>query len=99
MTKQKAHIVTLDNTGRVSGLNDLNLALGRGWSFVSATPLGGSIPSGGENGCLAALVILQREDRTAEALLESVEEEADELLDDLVEGDGANQDVDIDPDA
>lgn len=99
MTKQKAHIVTLDSTGRISGLDELNLALGRGWTFVNATPMGGSTPSGADNGCLAALVILQREDRTAEAVLESIEEEADELLDDLVEGDGANTDVDIDPDA
>jgi hypothetical protein len=99
MTKQKAHLVRIDGTGQVRGLDELNVAFGRGWTFVSATPFGGSSGSDRAGECLAILVIVRREDRTAESLLDAVEEEADELLDDLVEGDGSNQDLDIDPEA
>lgn len=98
MTKQKAHLVTIDGAGQVRGLDELNVAFGRGWTFVSATPLGGQSSHPERGGCLATLIIVQREDRSAEALLEAVEEEADDLLDELMEGDGANTDVGIDPD-
>lgn len=97
MHKQKAHLVTIAPSGQVRGLDELNVAFGRGWTFVSATPLGGSTTAAEGGSCMATLVVIEREDRSAEAFLEAVEEEADELLDDLVEGDGSNKDIDIDP--
>lgn len=99
MTKQKAHLVTIDGGGQIRGLDELNVAFGRGWTFVSATPFGGQTLHPDQGGCMATLIVVQREDRSAEALLGAVEEEADDLLDELMEGDGANKDVDIDPEA
>lgn len=92
MSKQKAHLVLAGTTGAV-GLDELNHALAKGWTVKHVSPLGGAATGTQAEAalCVGALVILQLNDRM-EMDLPVVEEE--ELLDDLLEGDGANGDVD-----
>lgn len=91
MTRQKAYLIQTSPTA-VHGLDDLNIALERGWRVASTCPLGGAAAGGSEEqgfsvGCL---VIVERNERHAPAVIDTIEEEVDELL----EGDGANADVD-----
>src|SRR5690625_3084925 len=92
MSKQKANQAQAGPTGTV-GLDELNHALAKGWTVKHVSPLGGAATGTQAEAalCVGALVILQLNDRM-EMDLPLVEEE--ELLDDLLEGDGANADVD-----
>lgn len=89
--EQKALIVTT-GPDKARGLDELNVHLSRGWRVVHATPMGGaSVGSANDEPviCLAALVIVERYDGAA-AVLEQVQEEKEELLDELTEGDGSS---------
>jgi hypothetical protein len=84
-THQKALLV-ITRPHETQGLDELNIALHRGWRVVHATAMGGA-GTGVENDvpalCFAALVIIERgEDATAE-LLEQVEERHHDLLNDV----------------
>ncbi len=78
------------------GLDELNMALGRGWRVVSSTPLGGAAAGDSPDPeiCVGCLVVVERDERRSAALIDTVEEE--EIVDELLEGDGANADVDTD---
>ena len=87
-TQQKA-LVVMTGPGRVQGLDELNIALGRGWRVVEVAPMGGAAVGGPEataEMCFAALVVIERADEAAAELLEAVEEEPEQLLDDIVDG-------------
>lgn len=97
MLKQKAHLIVSGPDG-IRGLDELNSALERGWQVVSTSPLGGAAaanPPGETTFCVGALVVVERSTRPAESSLEAVVEE-EEVLDELVEGDGSNADIDVD---
>lgn len=87
-SKQKALIVSSHLGGRPHGLDELNLALGRGWRVVHVSPMGGAGVGTGPDPtvCLAALVVLERGDEAQAELPMLAEEEADEVLDELLEG-------------
>jgi hypothetical protein len=92
-TEQKALIVTTD-TVKTRGLDELNIHLGRGWRVAHVSPMGGAA-YGAHQGdapsmCLAALVILERPTDSAIDILEQVGEQAEELLDEISEGDGSH---------
>lgn len=87
--KQKALIVRIrpDST---HGLDELNVQLGRGWRVVEVAPLGGAgvgAREGTPELCLAALVVIEREDDEAADVLAEAHEEPEEIVEDLVEGD------------
>lgn len=91
-TEQKALIVTTD-TARTRGLDELNIHLGRGWRVLHVSPMGGAA-FGARQGdaatmCLAALVILERSTDAATGILEQVQEQAEEFLEEISEGDGS----------
>lgn len=88
---QKAMLVRW-NAHRAYGLDELNIALNRGWRVAQVTPMGGAAVGSPEEGselCLAALVVIERHDQAESSVLHEVEEE----LDELVEGDGSELDV------
>ena len=98
--QQKALIVT-HQPGRTHGLDDLNIALQRGWRVVHLVPMGGAGAAGhgaDTPPCFAALVVIERAGAAEAELMEQVEELAeevpDEALDNLVDGDGASVDLD-----
>lgn len=95
VSKQKAYLIQVGADG-VRGLDDLNMALGRGWRVVETTPLGGAAAGTEADArlCLACLVVVERSERPAASLLETSEE--DEIVDELLEGDGADAEVDTD---
>lgn len=90
--QQKALIVKA-GPEHTYGLDELNVKLSRGWRVVQMTPMGGAGVGPGDDGeaelCLAALVIVERAEEEAAALVEQVEEEIDEI----VEGNGAGLDL------
>lgn len=84
-------MVLLAGPEKTRGLNELNIELERGWRVVHATPMGGTGTPEPEAGPQwAALVIIERsQDRTSGVLaLEQAEEEVEDLLEELAEGDG-----------
>lgn len=94
MTKQKAYVIQSGSDG-IKGLDELNVALGRGWRVVATTPFGGAAAAdSADRFCVACLVVVEREDRPAAALVDTAEEE--DIVDELIEGDGSNGDVDTD---
>ncbi len=81
-THQKAFFVATDG-GKPQGLDELNIALGRGWRVAHTTPLGGAgAPT--DALCLAALVIVEREENDTSAALAGIEEEAEDFVDEIV---------------
>ena len=90
---QKA-LVVLAQPGDARGVDELNVQLNRGWRVAKVAPMGGAAAgSPGTDGdiCFAALVILERR-RSGEAELAAEVEEAEEMIEGIVEGNG-------DPDA
>lgn len=85
-THQRAIIVTTGSE-KSRGLDELNIALGRGWRVVHISPMGGSGASRKEPR-FAALVVIQRKENSTADVLQQVEEETD-----VVDGDGASADV------
>lgn len=85
--QQKALIVTTGSK-KAKGLDELNIALDRGWRVASISPMGGSGASK-EEPRFAALVVIERYEDNASGVLQAVEEEADEIA----EGDGASRDI------
>lgn len=95
-SRQKAMIVRA-HAARTQGLDELNIALSRGWRVVHVAPMGGAAVGTAQDApelCHAALVVIERVDDAAVEGLEEVEEEVREVVDDLVEGDGSGLDVD-----
>ena len=68
---QKALIVRTGPDGH-EGLKELNLELERGWRVATVSPMGGADEAGGAP-CHAALVVLERHDRTPTVAVEAVE--------------------------
>lgn len=95
-THQQALIVCTDAHQSARGLDELNVKLRRGWRVVHAAPMGGASTGCGDPDeesaalCLAALVVIEREDDDTAAVMEQVEEEAEEFVDEIVEGNGAD---------
>ena len=90
MDPQKAVIVRASAEG-ARGLDELNLLLSRGWQVRHLAPMGAAgvgAPAGEAVFQFASLVILERPQR-AEAVLLEAEEEIEEAIEDLLEGDGA----------
>lgn len=85
--QQKALIVTT-GTKKPKGLDELNIALERGWRVATMTPMGGSGAST-EEPRFAALVVIERHEDSTSGVLQAVEEETEEIA----EGDGASSDV------
>ena len=79
--RQKVFLVSV-TPGETAGLEALNHALGQGWRFVQAVPLGGA------GALLSALVVLERAEAAMEDVMEQAHEEPEALLEEL-EGDGA----------
>lgn len=84
---QKVLLVTTGSK-RSKGLDELNIALERGWRVSLVSPMGGSGASE-EEPRFAALVVIERHDDAAQGVLEAVEEESEEMVD----GDGASGQV------
>lgn len=80
------------------GLDELNVALSRGWHVVQATAMGGAgvgTRDGLPDMCLAALVIIERDDEAALAMIRE-EEVAEKPEGESVEGNGAPVELDDD---
>lgn len=97
---QKALIVTRSDTS-TEGLDALNEALAAGWRVVHATPMGGAGAGRPPEAALqfAALVVIEQADEqemVAAAAVEEAEEEVDELLGEIVEGNGAGSEPGLD---
>lgn len=93
-THQKA-MVLLTGPEKTRGLSELNIELERGWRVVHVAPMGGAgaianEPDEGAQPHWAALVVIERsQDRTSLTVgLEQAEEEVEELLEEIAEGDG-----------
>lgn len=84
------------------GLDALNEALAAGWRVVHSTPMGGAGAGRPAEAELhfAALVVIEQTDEpevaAAAATVEEAEEEVDELLGEIVEGDGAGSEPELD---
>ena len=85
--QQKALIVTTGSK-KPRGLDELNIALERGWRVAAVSPMGGA-GAAKEDVRLAALVIIERHEDPGAAVLHAVEEEGEELA----EGDGASREI------
>lgn len=88
-TKQKAFIVRIQPNS-THGLDELNVQLGRGWRVAEVAPLGGAGVGSHENTpelCLAALVVIEREEGTTAGVMTQAEGETEEIVDEIVEGD------------
>ena len=81
MEAQQALVVT-DAPG---GLDPLNERLWQGWRVVTVAPMGG----GGQTEGFAALVVIERAGQGAEAVLEQIAEEVEDVL----EGNGSHAEV------
>ena len=93
--EQKALIVK-DAPETTHGLDELNLHLRRGWRVRHAVPMGaaGLSQQGAECApCFAALIVIERDDRGEADMLLEAEEEMEGLIEEIMEGDGANADI------
>lgn len=91
--QQKALVVRL-RPDSIHGLDELNVQLGRGWRVAKVSPLGGAgvgEHEGEPELCLAALVIIERREEAASEVMVQAEEETEELVDELVEGEGLSE--------
>ena len=87
-TKQKAFIVRI-RPESTHGLDELNVRLGRGWRVAKVAPLGGAGVGSQDDApelCLAALVILERNEEAATEMIAQAEEETEEIVEEIVEG-------------
>lgn len=82
---QKA-LVVMARPGSVHGLDELNIALGRGWRVAHVAPMGGAGVNTEPDAEIhfAALVILERSGDAEAAVLAAVEEEADDAVGEIV---------------
>lgn len=90
-TQQKALIV-MARPDRTDGLDELNLALQRGWRVAHVASMGGAgvgTAAALPDLCFAALVVLEWNGLVEAEVLEQAEELPEEALDPLVDGDGA----------
>ena len=97
-SKQKALIVRCCPDS-MHGLDELNVQLNRGWRVHHVAPMGAAgvgARDGSPSLHFAALVILEREREDEAGLLEEAEEEVEEVLDELTEGDGSTVELDDD---
>jgi hypothetical protein len=92
-TQQKALIVMAHPDWK-DGLDELNMALQRGWRVAQMAPMGGAgvvAYKGTPELCFAALVVLERAVEAEAGVLEQAEEYPEEGRS---EGDGAGGDLD-----
>jgi hypothetical protein len=99
--EQHALLVRATPTG-TPGLAELNTRLRNGWRVTEVTPMGGTgLDVDGEAPApfLAALVVLERSEaeRAAVEALEETQDEPEEIVEEIMEGDGAG--TDLPPDA
>jgi len=96
-THQKALVVTT-RPGETHNLDELNIALSRGWRVAHATAMGGA-GIGAENDtpalCFAALVILERDDDVVPDLEAFIAETVEEPVEEIAEGDGVDIEVEL----
>lgn len=88
MSTQKALIVRI-RPNSMHGLDELNVQLKRGWHVTKVTPLGGAGIGSREDTpelCLAALVIIEREEERATEVIAQAEAETEEIVEEIVEG-------------
>lgn len=82
-------------------LDELNVQLNRGWRVVHATPMGAvAMNTSGADPAVhfAALVVIERaQDNDTATLEKESEEEIDEILEELVEGNGSSVEIDDKP--
>ncbi len=89
MNMQQKALIVRTGSGSTRGLDELNMKLGRGWRVAHLAPMGGGASREAEALFLAALVVIERAEEPATEVLEQVEEEPEELLGELAEGNGA----------
>lgn len=99
--EQQALVVRVSPTG-TPGLAELNTRLRNGWRVVNIAPMGGTgLDVDGEVPApfLAALVIVERSESEAAAVgaLEEAEDKPEEIVGEIVEGDGAGPEITPDP--
>lgn len=99
MRAQQKAMIVMGHPGEMHGLDDLNLALQRGWRVVHVTPMGGAgagTKDGGAGLCFAAFVVIERtptaEVEVEEELLEQIDDLPDEVIGGLIDGDAASGD-------
>ena len=85
MKAQQKALLVKTGDDHTEGLSDLNDALANGWRVVQVAPLGGA----GASAQAAALVIIEQAGDKGHGVLEQIQEETEEALDDLLEGDGS----------
>lgn len=89
-TTQKALLV-ITRPGESHGLDELNIALNRGWRVAHATAMGGAsagFQDGASELCFAALVIIERHAESGAGQADHLEETYSDLLDNLVDEPG-----------
>ncbi len=97
--QQKAFIVRVTRE-KVSGLRKLNKHLAAGWRVIKVKSLDGvALGNSSADSAVqfAAFVIAERMDDEETAMAVAAAEEVEEIVDDVVEGDGASHDLDDPP--
>lgn len=99
MRNQQKALIVKTGPDSVHGLDELNLNLHRGWRVQHVAPMGAA-GVGAQDGTpalqFAALVIIERDEERAAALIEEAEEDVEEIIEEMAEGDGATVEVDDD---
>jgi hypothetical protein len=88
--EQKALIVR-DGPDGARGLDVLNEHLKRGWRVRHVAPMGGAGTGAGDASArlaFAALVVIERSEHRAETAVAAAEEEVEEIIDEVVDGNG-----------
>lgn len=93
--QQKALIVRCD-AHTTHGLNDLNQHLSQGWRVRHVQPMGASSMASQTQEAaahFASLVVIEHAGETAEMATLEAEESLEDMIEDLVEGDGSSVEV------
>jgi hypothetical protein len=96
-THQKALIITT-RPGETHNLDELNLALSRGWRVAHVSAMGGAGAGAAEDTptlCFAALVVLERQQDAVETLEHLLEEAIEPVVEGISEGDGSDIEEDV----
>jgi hypothetical protein len=93
MRMQQKALIVMAHPDWTNGLDELNMALQRGWRVARLSPMGGAgviAYKGTPEACFAALVVLERAVDAEAGVMEQVEEYPEEGRS---EGDGAGGDL------
>lgn len=90
-SQQKAFLVTVDSD-KVHGLDELNIALSRGWQVAGISGMAGASATG-DGPRFATLVILERENRESVDVLGQMEETLEESVEDILDGNGSSGEI------